>query len=74
MNTCVVRESKVNRLGWTVTGASFAANLVTDGIFYCFGLFLSAIVLYFDEPVAKVSWIFAIINGLSMLTGKFFNC
>lgn len=72
VNTCVVRESKVNRLlGWTVTVASFAANLVTDGIFYSFGLFLSEIVLYFDEPVAKVSWIFAIINSLSMLTGTF---
>lgn len=72
VNTCIDRKSKVNRLGWIVTAASFAANLVTDGIFYSFGLFLSEIVLYFDEPVAKVSWVFSILNGISMLTGKFY--
>lgn len=65
------RETKVNRLGWTVTAASFATHLVTDGIFYSFGLFLHEIVIYYDQPVAYIAWIFAIINGLSMLTGKY---
>lgn len=56
--------------GWAVTFASFMTIALTFGIVYSAGLFLSELVRISGEPVAKVAWIFSIMNGLQMLVGK----
>ncbi|XP_059351355.1 LOW QUALITY PROTEIN: monocarboxylate transporter 13-like [Daphnia carinata] len=55
--------------GWIVTAASFLCILISDGILYSFGLILSEAERLFDEPVAKVAWVFSIINGISYFSG-----
>lgn len=55
--------------GWIVTAASFLCILISDGILYCFGLILSEAELTFNEPVAKVAWVYSIINGISYFAG-----
>lgn len=55
--------------GWIVTAASFLCILISDGILYCFGLILSEAERIFNEPVAKVAWVFSIINAISYLSG-----
>lgn len=55
--------------GWIVTLASFLCILISDGILYCFGLMLSEAERVFDEPVAKVAWIFSIFNAISYFSG-----
>ena len=57
--------------GWAVTFASFMTIAFTFGIIYSSGLFLSELVRISGEPVAKVAWIFSIMNALQMLTGKY---
>ena len=52
---------------------SFSLNLLTDGIIFCFGLILSELVVVFQQPVAKVAWIFSILNGVSFLAGIFLS-
>lgn len=55
--------------GWVVTVASFLCILISDGILFSFGLILSELERVFDEPVAKVAWIFSIVNGISLISG-----
>lgn len=55
--------------GWIVTVASFLCILISDGILFSFGLILSEIERVFVEPVAKVAWIFSIVNGISLMSG-----
>jgi hypothetical protein len=55
--------------GWIVIGASFLCILISDGILFSFGLILSELERVFDEPVAKVAWIFSIVNGISLISG-----
>ena len=55
--------------GWIVTLASFLCILISDGILYCFGLILSEVEWVFDEPAAKVAWIFSIFNAISYFSG-----
>ena len=56
--------------GWAVTFVSFMTIAFTFGIVFSGGLFLSELVRISGEPVAKVAWIFSIMNGLQMLVGK----
>lgn len=55
--------------GWIVTVASFLCILISDGILFSFGLILSELERVFNEPVAKVAWIFSIVNGISLMSG-----
>lgn len=59
--------------GWVVTAASFVAICITFGIINCSGLILSELVRLLDEPAAKVSLVFSIMNALQMFTGKCLN-
>lgn len=56
--------------GWIITFASFMNYAFTFGVMYSSGLFLSELVRISGESVVKVSWIFSIMNGLQMLSGK----
>lgn len=55
--------------GWVVTAASFLCVLISDGILFSFGLILSELERVFNQPVAKVAWIFSIVNGISLMSG-----
>lgn len=55
--------------GWVITAASFLCVLISDGILFSFGLILSELERVYDEPVAKVAWIFSIVNGISLISG-----
>ncbi len=55
--------------GWVVVAACFLAILISDGILFSFGLILSELERVFHEPVAKVAWIFSIVNGISLISG-----
>lgn len=55
--------------GWIITAASFLCVLISDGILFSFGLILSELERVYNEPVAKVAWIFSIVNGISLISG-----
>ena len=55
---------------WVVTFACFMTILISDGILFSFGLILSELEQVFREPVAKVAWIFSIVNGISLISGQ----
>lgn len=55
--------------GWIVTGASLLCLLISDGILFSFGLILSELKNVFDEPVAKIAWVFSIENASSLIAG-----
>ena len=55
--------------GWIVAGACFLCILISDGILFCFGLIMSELERVFEEPAAKVAWVFSIVNGISLVSG-----
>ncbi len=55
--------------GWIITGASLLCLLISDGILLSFGLILSELRNVFDEPAAKIAWIFSIENASSLISG-----
>ncbi|CAG0883434.1 unnamed protein product [Darwinula stevensoni] len=55
--------------GWVIVFAAFAANAIIDGIAYCFGIFLPALVLEFHESKAKTSWVGSILSGFYLSVG-----
>lgn len=55
--------------GWIVTAASLLCLLISDGILFSFGLLLSDLRQVFDVSVAKVAWVFSIVNGSSLISG-----
>lgn len=58
--------------GWVVTMSGFMALLFTDGINICFGLILIELTIMFEnESVSKISWVFSILIGIQMVTGEF---
>ena len=61
-----------NTKGTIITMASFMTTFITLGIIFSAGLLISEIVRIFEnESTAKIAWIFSILNGTSMLAGKF---
>lgn len=57
-------------LAWMAVVAAFACNVISDGFVYSFGIIQSEVVEVFQEPVAKVAWVFAIMNGISLILGN----
>uniref|UniRef100_A0A8D9BUH3 Monocarboxylate transporter 12 n=1 Tax=Cacopsylla melanoneura TaxID=428564 RepID=A0A8D9BUH3_9HEMI len=57
--------------GWVVVAASFACNLVVDGIIYSFGMFLGVISESFGESKAKVSLVGSLLSGFYLMEGPF---
>lgn len=55
---------------WIVTAGCFLAILISDGILFSFGLILSELERVYDAPAAKVAWVFSILNGISLISGK----
>ena len=56
--------------GWFIVFAAFAANAIIDGIAYCFGIFLPALVYEFHESKAKTSWVGSILSGFYLSVGE----
>lgn len=54
---------------WIVTAACFLCILISDGILFSFGLILSELERAFNQPAAKVAWVFSIVNGISLISG-----
>lgn len=60
--------------GTIITMASFMTTFITLGIVFSAGPIISEIVRAFDnQSTAKIAWIFSIMNGTSMLAGKFWR-
>lgn len=57
-------------LAWMAIVAAFACNVISDGIVFSFGIIQSEVVEFYDEPVAKVAWVFAIMNSVSLILGE----
>ena len=57
-------------LAWMAVVAAFACNVISDGIVFSFGIIQSEVVEVFVEPVAKVAWVFAIMNSMSLILGN----
>lgn len=57
--------------GWVVTFCGFMALVLTDGINICFGIILMELIVMFEnDSVSKISWVFSILIGIQMMTGK----
>lgn len=56
-------------LAWVAVIAAFACNVISDGIVFSFGIIQSEMVDFFEEPVVKVAWVFAIMNSISLILG-----
>ncbi|CAH1104778.1 unnamed protein product, partial [Psylliodes chrysocephalus] len=55
--------------GWVIVFASFICNMMVDGITYCAGIFLPALIAYYHESQAKVAWVGSILAGVTMCLG-----
>lgn len=57
--------------GWVVVAASFACNMVVDGIIFSFGTFLPYIQLSFAASKAHAALIGSLMSGFYLMAGPF---
>lgn len=57
--------------GWVVVAASFACNMVVDGIIFSFGTFLPYIQQSFGASKAHVALIGSLMSGFYLMAGPF---
>lgn len=57
--------------GWVVVAASFACNMVVDGIIFSFGTFLPHIQNSFDASKAQAALIGSLMSGFYLMAGPF---
>lgn len=57
--------------GWVVVAASFACNMVVDGIIFSFGMFIPKIASTFNSSSAEITLVGSLMSGFYLMTGPF---
>lgn len=57
--------------GWIVVLASFACNIIVDGIIFSFGIFLQEISNDLNVSKAATAWVGSLQTGFYLIAGKF---
>lgn len=64
-----VRRPPDGGWGWVVVLASFAVNLIADGVSMSFGILFVDLVDYFGQGKAKTAWVGSLFFSMPLLTG-----
>lgn len=57
--------------GWVIVAASFACNVVVDGIIFSFGMLLESIAEDLNTSKTKVSLVSSLMSGFYLMAGPF---